>query len=541
MDTLGTTDGIDGRYTQVKPAKFSKNVLGTRAACAFALGAVLCVSCGSPQKRGGDKVRSAGGGADDGADSIIEGTAKTAAVREVSAEEREDFTKAMAKYLDLKADGALSSGECETAASAFRRAADSNPTLREARYNQGAVLMECGRDNEAQTIFAEMSTGKDAFAPAVTQLGVAAYRKNNRVEAERQFTRAIDIDQNLNSVAARNNLAQLLRDRMLSQQGDERKRMANRAIQHLRAVLAIDGTNIQAYATLCHIYQLVGYPDMAKLVGNQAIRRAAEIATGTLEEDQGGPAEDVESANAGKAKGKSKKKDDSPTATKIKGTGYTREMNQHLALVYNTLALIDLDKRNVTGAIGNLKTAIQRDPELMEARMNLAAVALNFRDYTTAEENFRLVWKAQPTNYEAVIGLGVAQRGNKKADEAEQTYLAAQKIDASNPKSYYNLGLLYQDYKGGQKPELQKAQGYFRDFIAKSSGGELRIDAQKRIKDIDEMFVALEEAAKLQADYEKMLKEAEELEKKQKAEEEKTGAAAPSDDPASATAPPEAK
>lgn len=533
---IATTYGNDGRNSQVKPTKFSMKLFAGRGACALALGALFGAGCGGPQKTGGGGVSGGGGPASEqGADSIIEGTAKTAPAREVSAEEREDFTKAMAKYLDLKADGTLSSGECDTAASAFKKAADANPKLREARYNQGAVLMECSHDNEAQTIFAQMATGKDAFAPAVTQLGVAAYRKNDRAEAERQFTRAIEIDQNLNSVAARNNLAQLLRDRMLGQQGDERKRTANRAIQHLRAVLAIDGTNIQAYATLCHIYQLLGYPDMAKLVGNQAIRRAAEIATGSVEEEQGGPAEDAETANAGKAKGKAKKKEDAPAASKkTKGTGYTREMNQQLGLVYNTLALIDLDKKNVTGAIGNFKSAIQRDPDLMEARMNLAAIALNFRDYTTAEENFRLVWKAQPANYEAVIGLGVAQRGNKKADDAEQTYLAAQKIDANNPKSYYNLGLLYQDYKGGQKPELQKAQGYFRDFIAKSSGGELKKDAQKRIKDIDEMFVALEEAAKLQAEYEKMLKEAEEMEKKQKAEEEKAGAAAPAGD---ATAP----
>lgn len=481
-----------------------------RGVCAVAFsGLLLSVGCGGTQKTGGGKI---GGGSGDatGAEAVISG-AGSAPVREVSAAEREDFDKAMAKYIDLKSDGTLSGGECDTAHDAFKRAADANPKLREARFNQGAVLMECGRENEAAQIMQQLASGKDAYAPAITELGVAAFRKGDRAQAESLFTRAIQTDQNINSVTARNNLSQILRDQMLAQQGEERKRTASRAIEHLRAVLAIDGTNIQAYATLCHIYQLLGYPDMAKLVGDQAIRRAAEIATGEVEEEQSEP-----SADAGKAtKGKAKK--EAPAARKAaqaKGTGYTKEMNQQLALVYNTLALIDLDKKNVTGAIGNFKSAIARDPELMEARMNLAAIALNFRDYTTAEENFRVVMKAQPQNYEAVIGLGVALRGNKKADEAEEMYLAAQKLDPSNPKSYYNLGLLYQDYKGGQKPELQKAQQYYRDYVGRTTSASMKKDAQKRIKDIDDMFVALQEAEKLQAEYEKMLKEAEEQQKK---------------------------
>ena len=491
-----------------------------RGVCAVTISGLLAsVGCAGTQKAGG---RSAlGGSGDSGAEAVITGAAAVP-TRDVSAAEREDFDKAMAKYRDLKADGVLTAGECDTAFEAFKDAADDNPKLREARFNQGAVLMECGRENEAIQLMNQLASGKDAYAPAITELGVASFRKGDRAQAETLFTRAIQADPNINSVTARNNLSQILRDQMLTQQGDERKRTASRAIEHLRAVLAIDGTNIQAYATLCHIYQLVGYPDMAKLVGDQAIRRAAEIATGEVEEEQ----TDLAVDSSKTAKGKTKKEAPPAAARKAKqskGTGYTKAMNQQLALVYNTLALIDLDKKNVTGAIGNFKLAISRDPELMEARMNLAAIALNFRDYPTAEENFRVVMKAQPQNYAAVLGLGVALRGNKKADEAEQMYLAAQKLDPSNPQSYYNLGLLYQDYKGGQKPELQKAQQYYRDYVARASSPALKRDAQKRIKDIDDMFVALQESEKIQAEYEKMLKESEEQQKKMQEQEPKEG------------------
>jgi len=56
-------------------------------------------------------------------------------------------------------------------------------------------------------------------------------------------------------------------------------------------------------------------------------------------------------------------------------------------------------------------------------------------------------------------------RGNRKLDEAEAKYNEARSLDPQRPDSYFNLGLLYQEYKGGSdKPMLQKAQAYYRDF-----------------------------------------------------------------------------
>jgi tetratricopeptide (TPR) repeat protein len=176
------------------------------------------------------------------------------------------------------------------------------------------------------------------------------------------------------------------------------------------------------------------------------------------------------------------------------------------------------------------------NPAFNEARLNLAALSLNNRDYKTAEENFHAVLEAQPKNYEAALGLGVALRGAKKIDEAEAQYNEALKLDASNPSSYFNLGLLYQEYKDGQKPTLQKAQSYYRQFLSHASsttGDNLQREAQKRIKDIDEIYVALEEAAKMQAESEAMQrkaeaqqKEMEEKMKQQEAQEAKEAAAA---------------
>jgi tetratricopeptide (TPR) repeat protein len=337
--------------------------------------------------------------------------------------------------------------------------------------------------------------------------------------------RAIAADPQIGSVAARINLAQILAQRARnSGAGGERDRLLGQALNHLRAVLALDGNNLQAYATMCYIYYDIPLPDAAILIGRQAIKRADEIATGKFEDEVMAETVNRDKAAVKRTKGgKKDDKDDGPKTAKevtTQGTGWTPEMRKHIAIVHNTMGLISLNKKSIKDAIPSFKKAVELNPELYEARLNLAAVSLRFRDYVTAEENFRAVVGAQPRNYEAIIGLGVALRGNRKFDEAEAQYNAAQKLDPSRGDSYFNLGLLYQEYKGSEKPTLQKAQGYYRDYIQRSSSNatKMRRDAEKRIKDIDELFVALAEAAKLQAEAEEIQRKSEEQQKKMEEE-----------------------
>ena len=441
--------------------------------------------------------------------------------RAISADARADFEKAMKRYQDAKkGDGGLSRSECSSVSDAFKRVADDNPGLVEARFNQGAVLYECGRDDEAARVWEGLKYG-----PAITNLGYIAWKNNEPGRAESQFQRAIT-DDPLHSVEARNNIAQILRDKARKASGDERKKYVADAVSNLRTVLALDSNNLQAFSTLAFIYYDMNMLEMAKLVGNQAIKKAEEIATGKFEEEKVEEANDKAAGKAGKgAKGKkdkAEKKGDEEEAAKPKeigreaGTGVTSDMKKQLAVVHNTLGLVELKKKNISPAIKQFKEAVGLNPNFAEARMNLASLSLNNRDYNTAEENFKAVLKLQPKNFEAAIGLGVALRGNKKIDEAEAQYNAAKGLDPSQGGSYFNLGLLYQEYKDGQKPSLQKAQDYYRQFLGHASGGtseSLKKEAEKRIKDIDEIYVALEEAAKMQAESEAMQKKAEEQQK----------------------------
>jgi tetratricopeptide (TPR) repeat protein len=441
--------------------------------------------------------------------------------RALTEDQRADFEKAMQRYASAKKSGGLSGSECSNVSDAFKSVADSNPGLSEARFNQGAVLAECGREEDAERVWRGMSNS----GPALTNLGYAAWKRGERGEAESDFNKAIQVDP-LHTVEALNNLAQILRDKARhASSPDEKKQYVSQAVSKLRTALALDSNNLEAFSTLAFIYYDMNMLEMAKLVGNQAVAKADEIATGKFAEEK------VEEAAEGKAgKGKKAKKekkegggDDSEGGKLAKevnvheeGTGVTADMKRNLAVVYNTLGLVELKKKNISPAIGQFKKAVEMNPKLAEARLNLAVLSLNNRDYNTAEENFRKVLEIQPKNYEAAIGLGVALRGNKKIDEAEAQYSSAEKLDPSNPWSYFNLGLLYQDYKDGQKPSLHKAQDYYRQFLGHTNDKtpeSYKKEAEKRIKDIDEIYVALDEAAKMQAEAEEMQKKAEEQQK----------------------------
>jgi Tfp pilus assembly protein PilF len=513
------TRNIEGMITMTK----SKRLTTTAAAMALALAG--CATSGGTKTakeplpdeegKGGAAVTERETISTKQAEQIIPKEKK----RNISADARADFEKAMKRYQDARKDDGLSRSECSSVSDAFKRVADDNPGLVEARFNQGAVLYECGRDDEAARIWDGLKYG-----PAITNLGYIAWKNNEQGRAESLFKRAIDEDP-LHSVEARNNMAQIQRDKARKAgSSEEKKNYVAQAVSNLRTVLALDSNNLQAFSTLAFIYYDMNMLEMAKLVGNQAIKKAEEIATGKFEEEKVEEANEKAAVKAGKGKAakKAEKKGDEEEGAKPKeigreaGTGVTSDMKKQLAVVHNTLGLVELKKKNISPAIKQFKEAVALNPNFAEARMNLAALSLNNRDYVTAEENFKAVIKLQPKNFEASIGLGVALRGNKKIDEAEAQYNAAKGLDPSQGASYFNLGLLYQEYKDGQKPSLQKAQDYYRQFLGHASGStsdSLKKEAEKRIKDIDEIYVALAEAEKMQREAEEMQKKAEEQQK----------------------------
>jgi tetratricopeptide (TPR) repeat protein len=442
--------------------------------------------------------------------------------RQITEDQKADFDKLVTRYQQAKKNGSLSAQDCSEIASAFKRLAEKVPALLEARNNEATVYLECNQKSDAVRIWEQMASGAKPYARALANLGYLAWQAGNKAEAEAKFNKALVADPLVGSIPARINLAQIYRERARTASGSEKRDLNDKAVKELRRVLALDGNSLQAYAGLCFIYFDLDLPEAAKLVGAQAIKRAQEIATGKFEDD-GAVAESQQRNTRGGRRGRAAAAEEGERTAAapepVEGTGYTVEMKKALAVVYNTMGMIALSKKNYTEAIKNFSAAVDNDPTLYEARMNLAAISLKFRNYEVAEQNLRAVIAAQPKNYEAIIGLGVALRGEKKLDEAEAEYNRAKSLDGQRAEAYFNLGLLYQEYKAGSdKPMLQKAQQYYRDFISRTSAAKLRDDAKKRIKDIDEVFVALEEAAKMMKEAEELQRKAEEQQKKMEEE-----------------------
>src|SRR5262249_25871313 len=126
-------------------------------------------------------------------------------------------------------------------------------------------------------------------------------------EAESTFQHAVQVDP-LHTVEARNNLAQILRDKARRASGEEKKQYASQAVSNLRTALALASNNLQPSSTLAFIYYDMNMLEMAKLVGNQAIAKADEIATGKFAEEKVEEAADAKAGKGGK-KGKKEKKE----------------------------------------------------------------------------------------------------------------------------------------------------------------------------------------------------------------------------------------
>lgn len=357
-------------------------------------------------------------------------------------------------------------------------------------FGAGAVYDECGMEKDAESMYKQALSKNPKLAPAMSNLGVMLQRQGRSQEALVQFENAVKADpKSPLAVSAYNNRGALLLERARL---TNNKAGYDEAIGQLRRALALDAESMAAYQILASIYYTTAEADRSKL-------RLAQLVCDEA-----------------------------------------KKINPDYAPVYNTLGLIKLRSKDVTGALTEFRKAASLDPGLTEAQLNIGAISLSARSYKQAEEAFQAVLKKVPNHFDATVGMGVALRGQRKPDEAETWYNKAlqmqidpktdPRIEAKKCGVLYNLGLLYQDYKAGSPEDMNKGKGLYNKFLACERADQEHItDARRRIKDIDDTFKALEEQKKLE---EELKKQQAEMEKQQKMMEEQMkkqqgGAAAP--------------
>lgn len=367
---------------------------------------------------------------------------------------RVEFDATVKKWQDLKKANQLSKREAKSLASKFSSLADSNPELAAAgHFNSGTLSDFAGDEKDAESEYQAAIRANPAYGPALANLGEIYYRTGSPLRAKEWFEKAIAADPTSNA-AAYNNLALILYN--------EAKETGNRAlykdaISKLRRALAIDDDSMSAYGLLALIYYTTADNDRARLQLAELVCKQA------------------------------------------------KEVNDKYAPIYNTLGLIQLRKRNVTGALKEFEKAVELDPRYAEAWLNIGAIGLSSRQYEKAQKAFGEVIKLRPDSFDATVGTGVALRGQRKVDEAEKFYKKAASLDPKNCSVSYNMGLLYQDYKNDPtNNNLKEASRYFTEFVNCAGGGrgnDKKIaEARSRLKDIEEIFAALAQQKQMEAD-----------------------------------------
>jgi tetratricopeptide (TPR) repeat protein len=373
-----------------------------------------------------------------------------------AAKPQDDFEAAVASFKDADKTG-WTNDKCQNAADKFSRSGGGRRA--EGFFNAGVAMEKCGRTNDAEKLYKKALDLDPKHGPSLANLGVIAFRAGKTQEAQSDFDQAVKNDAKLQVSAARANLAwleyQQLRQTTVPA---TRQQLEADALGNLQRALAIDNDSVVAYTIMALVY----------MEGADKNRNRLDLANLLLTEG--------------------------------------KKRNDKYAPLWNAMGLLQMRRNNVATALEDFRQAATLDPQLTEARMNVAQIVLSSRNYNEAETQFREVLKQKKNEYAALVGLGVALRGQgtvmrsagqmdqflAKIDEAEKSYRAAIEVDKNRADAYYNLGLLYKDYRTNDPDQTKnivqykKAKGYFQDYLARSDKGDAKRDeAAGHVQDCD--------------------------------------------------------
>jgi hypothetical protein len=147
--------------------------------------------------------------------------------------QRADFEEGDEAVQDAKkGDGGLSRPECSSVSDAFKRSRTTTRAV-EARFNQGAVLYECGRDDEAARVWRAWKYG-----PAITTSATSPGRTTSRPRrvAVQEGDRRRSAPQRR---SAQQHGADPARQGAQGREREDRKSYVSAAVSNLRTVLAL--------------------------------------------------------------------------------------------------------------------------------------------------------------------------------------------------------------------------------------------------------------------------------------------------------------
>jgi len=119
--------------------------------------------------------------------------------------------------------------------------------------------------------------------------------------------------------------------------------------------------------------------------------------------------------------------------------------NAEKAEIYQLLAFLEVDQKNVPGAIVLFKQATENKPDDAVLWSNLGAQYLAAKNYTEAMPVLEKAASLQPGFAKAHLNLGDAYRGGKEYEKAQAEYQRALQLFPNYADAVFNLGILYLD------------------------------------------------------------------------------------------------
>ena len=126
------------------------------------------------------------------------------------------------------------------------------------------------------------------------------------------------------------------------------------------------------------------------------------------------------------------------------------------------MGLVHYRLNEIPQAVKSFEKAIEIDPTMDEARLNVASIFLDYLHYPRALEEFQAVRKRFPKHYEAMIGEANALYGVGQHQPAIDLYLESLEMRNNNPEAILRVGRIYE--RDLNKPT--DALAYYKRYVA---------------------------------------------------------------------------
>lgn len=143
------------------------------------------------------------------------------------------------------------------------------------------------------------------------------------------------------------------------------------------------------------------------------------------------------------------------------------------AYLHLNLGWTYFQQERVPAAVVELQRALELDPLLVPALVNLSRIYMADRNYEDTVPLLERAVEQAPGDVGVQMNLGIAYRGIERFEDAERQYRKVLEMEPSNPEPWMNLGILFGDYTKDYEASMDAFQSYI------DTGGPRQAEAEE--------------------------------------------------------------